>query len=151
VCWERGRKLLRLKREIASVRRVLLPTALPVKPATSMGGWAVSSGFESTCGEWGDAHNLYLGLQFVISGEAHFGWARISYHTGSMYLTGYAYETIANKPIAAGAESGDGAVLNEPVAFNNRRLASLGHLALGAEGLTAFSTRTDVGVESPSK
>jgi hypothetical protein len=112
----------------------------PDEAATIMAGWSVSSGGLNSRGPWRDAHNLYLGLKFFISGEAHFGWARLSYHTGTMSLTGYAYETVANKPITAGAESGDDALANPPADLNApfHAPASLGHLAQGAAALTAW-------------
>jgi hypothetical protein len=112
----------------------------PHEAGTLMAFWNVSSGEQTSRGPWIDAHNLYLGLKFFINGEAHFGWARISYHTGRMLLTGYAYETVANKPIAAGAESGDDALLDSSTEFNapSPVAASLGRLAQGAAGLTAW-------------
>jgi hypothetical protein len=58
--------------------------------------------------------NRYLGLKFVIDGEVHYGWARLSVTVGherqfgdvSGTLTGYAYETIPDKPIIAGRITG---------------------------------------------
>jgi len=48
--------------------------------------------------------NRYLGLRFVIKGKIHYGWARLNvFLPGSAtHLTGYAYETVPNKPIIAG-------------------------------------------------
>jgi hypothetical protein len=87
--------------------------------------------------------NRYVGFKFVIKGKDHFGWARWNvrayydshgHPTVSALLTGYAYETIPNKPIIAGKTQGSDAVV-EP--------ATLGHLAAGAPGLhrVAFGTR----------
>ncbi len=74
--------------------------------------------------------NRYLGLKFAIKGKIHYGWARLNVRImlldGSPItatLTGYAYETIPNKPIIAGKEHGG---------------ASLGALAAGS---TALSSR----------
>ena len=85
-------------------------------------------------GPWKQAQNRYLGLKFVISGQVHYGWARLSvvshYQAGGkstirVLLTGYAYETTPGKAIVAGglteAEVG----------------AALGELALGAAGVEA--------------
>jgi hypothetical protein len=47
-------------------------------------------------------------------------------------LTGYAYETIANKPIVTGKTHGKDVVTVQP--------ASLGHLAQGSAGLAAWRT-----------
>jgi len=69
----------------------------------------------------------YLGLKFMIHGQVHFGWARLNVAMkGSKIrgtLTGYAYETIPNKPIIAGKTRGK----NE---------ATLGQLAQGASGVS---------------
>jgi hypothetical protein len=56
----------------------------------------------------------YLGLKFVVGGEVHYGWARLSVTLGhhrqfddvSGTLTGYAYETVPDKPIVAGQIAG---------------------------------------------
>lgn len=120
----------------------------PHEGATLMGNWSVSSGGRTSRGPWQDAHNLYLGLKFFINGEAHFGWARLSYHTGSMILTGYAYETVANKAITAGAERGADAAVDSSPDFKapSPIHASLGHLAQGAAGLTAWRRKTSQGI-----
>jgi hypothetical protein len=67
----------------------------------------------------------YLGLKFVIKGKDHYGWARFvtDFHLVTATLTGYAYETIPNKPIIAGATKGPDVITVQPV--------SLGRLALG--------------------
>jgi len=71
--------------------------------------------------------NRYLRLKFAIKGNIHYGWARLSVAVkhGRPYitatLTGFAYETVANKPIVTGQKKGPGV----------ERL-TLGHLARGA-------------------
>jgi hypothetical protein len=77
-------------------------------------------------GPWKEAHNRYLGLKFAIKGKTHFGWARLNVSCVfpkaiKATLTGYAYETIPNKPILTGKTKGPDV---EP--------ATLGHLARGA-------------------
>jgi len=93
-------------------------------------------------GPWLNKTNLYLGLQFQIQGKLHYGWARMSVkilsdNSCSPYtncliatLTGYAYETVPNKPIIAGKMKESNVVTLEP--------ASLGHLAQGSSGLSAW-------------
>jgi hypothetical protein len=85
----------------------------------------------------------YLGLSFKIHGKTHYGWARISMGSAigrlKAVLLGYAYETIADKPIIAGAtsgpdDSGPTASLNTPIPVP----ATLGALALGAPGLSIW-------------
>jgi hypothetical protein len=73
----------------------------------------------------------YLGLKFVIKGKWHYGWARVSvstYERLDAALTGYAYETIPNKPIIAGKTKG-------PDVYTVQD-ATLGHLAAGAVAIT---------------
>ena len=89
-------------------------------------------------GDWYNVTGHYLGLKFFIHGKAHYGWARfnvlitIEYGIGAT-LTGYAYETIPNKPIIAGKTKGpDVITLQDP---------SLGHLAQGAAAIPAWRTK----------
>jgi hypothetical protein len=66
--------------------------------------------------------NRYMGLKFVIHGKVHYGWARVSVTLGhhrqyddvSSTLTGYAYETIPNKPIIAGQITGPDVITVQP-------------------------------------
>ncbi len=85
--------------------------------------------------------NQYLGLKFLIKGKPHYGWARltVSVSTGSFQatLSGYAYETIANKAIVTGKTKGSEIVLMEP--------ATLGHLARGASAISAWRWRQSEG------
>jgi len=82
-------------------------------------------------GQWKNATNRYLGLKFLIAGKIHYGWARLtvqSPHFIVATLTGYAYETIPNKPIIAGkAHGGDE--------------ATLGRLAQGASGAVSLDKK----------
>ena len=73
------------------------------------------SGFSSrrhrTEGDWVNVSNRYLGLKFKIKGNFHYGWARLKVQAGdgkiTGTLTGYAYETVANRSIQAGQTSDD--------------------------------------------
>jgi hypothetical protein len=81
-------------------------------------------------GQWANGgkgvKNRYLGLKFTINGKVHFSWARLTVSTAgnqiTTTLTGYAYETVPNKPILAGKTKA-------PDVFVQH--ASLGELALG--------------------
>ncbi len=82
---------------------------------------------------WFNVKDRYLGLQFQIRGSTHYGWARLSTWcnpdgkkgTGARaLLTGYAYETVPNKPIVAGKTKGPDVITLAP--------GSLGVLAAGA-------------------
>jgi len=85
-------------------------------------------------GQWLYKTNRYVGLKFVIKGQIHYGWARFTVTRTSKrqgdnsitaILTGYAYETIPNKPIITGKTHGPDAVLSDSAP------GSLGRLALG--------------------
>jgi len=88
-----------------------------------------SSSFHSSGGLWFGATNRYLGVKFSIDGETHYGWARFNAGAGYAQLTGYAYETVPNKPIPAG-------VFETPTSDEGTNAAeggaSLGKLARGA-------------------
>jgi hypothetical protein len=85
-------------------------------------------------GQWGNVKNRYLGLKFKIKGKTHYGWARLSVNFAkdviTTALTGYAYETVPNKPIIAGKTKGPDVITVQP--------ASLGHLAAGASAIPAW-------------
>lgn len=109
-----------------SVRSPFMAVELFKKDAGSqysdLGPWA---------GNGKGVQHRYLGLKVVIDGEVHYGWARLSVRLGhrrqlgdvSGTLTGYAYETDADKPIVAGRITGPD-VITVPA-------ETLGGLALG--------------------
>lgn len=97
-------------------------------------------------GSWVSAPPSYLGIRFPIHGESHYGWARvhIQYNNNYQYiavlLTGYAYETQANRPILAGDKGDynpDDEVENEMSLSEQttKPPRSLGRLARGARPL----------------
>jgi hypothetical protein len=94
-----------------------------------------SDGPQSTAvlGAWVNVKQRYLGLKFKIAGKIHYGWARLNVQVTktaiAATLTGYAYETIPNKPIIAGSTAGADVVMAQP--------GSLGHLARGAAAIRA--------------
>src|SRR5262249_29126668 len=72
---------------------------------------ASSQSGQGTIGRWINVTNGYLGLKFRIKGKFHYGWARLTVKVlgGARIrttLTGFAYETIPNKPIKAGKTKG---------------------------------------------
>ncbi len=102
-------------------------------------------------GKWHEVSDRYLGVRFIIRGKIHFGWTRLTVHDKghaiTAVLTGYAYETIPNKPIITGKTKGPdddsveqqndlvpGASLTSPIP-ETPQPASLGRLALGAQGV----------------
>jgi hypothetical protein len=94
-----------------------------------------------SAGPWLNATQRYLGLEINVNGEIHYGWARLTVvvnqipfpcHAG-VILTGYAYETVANKPIASGQTTSA-----DKVSETNHPPVTLGALALGAAQSSAW-------------
>jgi hypothetical protein len=122
--------------------------------------WAVpNSGLGYHCGgPWAGARHRYLGLKFTANGKVHYGWARLNESCSvtdgenTALLTGYAYETIPNKPIITGqtkgsdddVEENSGASLTHPVP-DIPQPATLGALAIGAPGLPIWRREESVG------
>jgi hypothetical protein len=104
----------------------------------------VNGATTSTIGYWVNATNRYLGLKFKVHGQTHYGWARLSIQRSNFAftatLTGYAYETIANKPIVAGATKGPDDEQPAPVSLkrHNGEPRTLGMLALGAPAMSIW-------------
>ena len=103
-------------------------------------------------GSWLGVSNRFLGLRFQMNGETHYGWARLTVRSREKYrltafLSDFAYETQANKPIIAsdtGSGSADDAG-SSPVSemfsgptLETNSTATLGLLALGAGGLAIW-------------
>jgi hypothetical protein len=105
------------------------------------------NGGTAYCPWVGKTGTAYLGLKFSIKGQTHFGWARVkvaSIYPYNIFLTGYAYETIPNKPISTGKTKGPDeignmsqplpAALNVPLSLP----ATVGMLALGWPALSIW-------------
>jgi hypothetical protein len=119
----------------------------PFKPGPLLMVFADGSatrGRSSLC-PWHGTHPPYLGLKFMINGEVHYGWARVISAIRNTVLTGFAYETIPNKPIIAGATQykDDLRQLSEVIAAPVTQQKSLGMLALGSQELVACRKRED--------
>ena len=92
---------------------------------------AISGNNESYHGPWqdnGGVQHRYLGLKFAIHGKIHYGWARLNVAVSSgahlrATLTGYAYESVADKAIVTGKQRGDD---------DDAQSETLGQLATGA-------------------
>ena len=103
-------------------------------------------------GLWKKATQRFLGIRFHINGETHYGWARLSTATRTTRLpmikahfTGYAFETVPDKTIAAGDQGTgsdaehDSHLQNESYKPNPaKRPASLGLLSLGSSALSSW-------------
>ncbi len=102
---------------------------------------ALSSG-TNYIGPWVNAQNMYLGLEITVSGKHHYGWARISMPEGGTWtITGYAYETVPEKPIITGATTDNAKAVEtlKPTDLSEwKATPSLGLLACGAAGLDVW-------------
>jgi hypothetical protein len=118
--------------------------ALPMDSSNSFyyfgGGGTVNS-----FGAWGKGRRStgpYLGFKFLIDGEVHYGWARVNVKATfldlSATITGYAYETVANRPILTGFTHGGVDASSDATQEAQPPVAgSLGQLAIGASGRSA--------------
>jgi hypothetical protein len=101
-------------------------------------------------GQWPNVRNRYMGVSFLINGQTHYGWARLTVKTNSQgisaTLTGYAYETDVNEAILIGNgnltpdDADESAITDLPDA----QPRSLGSLALGAYARARAKTRARV-------
>jgi hypothetical protein len=113
--------------------------ALPMDSSNSFyyfgGGGTVNS-----FGAWGKGRKFtgpYLGFKFLIDGEVHYGWARVNVQANFLNvtatLTGYAYESVANRPILTGFTHGSVDASSDASQQTQPPVAgSLGRLAAGA-------------------
>jgi hypothetical protein len=110
-------------------------------------------------GNWLNVTNGYLGLKLQIKGKTHYGWARLSVQSSDGFddvhmeatLTGYAYETVADKSIKAGQTKGaDEEDFGPNASLTSRtpdppQSASLGALAVGSPGQSIWRREESVG------
>jgi hypothetical protein len=117
-----------------------------------MMGASIGGGYYG--GSWAPrSTDRYLGVKFLIDGQIHYGWARVSaamtFRDGGIIalLTGYAYETQPGRPIEAGDEGpasagqanfGSTSELPSAPIVKANVPAELGVLALGASGLSIW-------------
>jgi len=64
-----------------------------------------ATGLGGSGGWFTNSYDGYVGFKFYIGASYHYGWARVAVNTSNMSFTikDYAYETVANTAIAAGA------------------------------------------------
>ena len=149
-----GRNAIREQAASAGAAAALLRGALigPNRPFTTPPKYygATMAWFApyTSGGPWLNVTNRYLGLKFLIHGQVHYGWARVT-NVGiwRFTVTGYAYETIANKSLRAGqtsetvaTEADDTASLKIPAAEG----PSLGMLARGVEAMAVWRRKEQV-------
>lgn len=103
------------------------PRRLPAKDTVGSRDTFVqlaATSFRGGSSQWKPPARGYVGLKFIISGEVHYGWLRLTIDsTETVTIGGYAYETVPNKPI----------VVNKRPAQEFPVPGSLGSLAAGAQ------------------
>ena len=134
---------------VANKTNKMMSNAEPLSYGKSVGGpshkfrggrgnmldFCTCSGNSGAGGPWLGVQNGYMGFEFNIKGQPHFGWARFSVtDKGEITLTGYAYESVAHKPIVTGDTGGDAIDQQGSSAPPKEPITGLGHLALGAIG-----------------
>ncbi len=153
----KGNEILLKKGEVA-VGIFGQPVGPGDKFAASTGGygWMIMANAGSYSvtwfnGPWANATNRYLGFKFLINGQAHYGWARMTvgdylHSDTAIVLTGYAYETEPNTKIIDGSVT-DGTSDNlgpADLLAPAPQPASLGMLARGADTLSVWRREEDV-------
>jgi hypothetical protein len=113
------------------------------------GRYANAFEHEDTCrGKWQQASKKYLGLRFMINGRVHYGWARLDVSCNgnvSGTLTGYAYESIPNKPIITGKTKGSD-IEDHTFTASAPEPATLWSLALGSPALSVWRRNQSIGI-----
>jgi len=140
------------KAAFALKQRVNIGSKLGFQAGTHILLWGVSATSSRTAhvGQWRNVQNRYLGVKFSIQGATHYGWVRLNVNIASReaVITGYAYETIPNTPVVAGKTTGQ-ANADRPgpasIKPDTSNPATLGTLALGAQGLSLLRGRADNG------
>ena len=117
----------------------------------NMAGFFGYGGQSNFFGPWAGAKNSYMGFKFLVDGQVHYGWARFSVPSvEGAVLTGYAYETVANKPIVEGHTSGPeeaGNFAPADMLTPMQRPMSLGMLARGADTPPVWRREADTATQ----
>ena len=113
-----------------------------------------SGGYTQSGGQWKYAHKHYLGVKFSINGNTHYGWVRINLsfccNTFETVITGYAYETVPDRPIITerikGPDDSGRNVSVNPATRGTPALhpGALGMLAIGSPGLSIWRRKESV-------
>ena len=118
-----------------------IPSATFLSFGALVAGTNGGNGSYYSRGYWaGNLKNRYLGVRFQLNGQTHYGWIRLTVTTSvkskkpslQATITGYAYETVANKAIKAGTAATAAAAVQTP---QHHAGPSLGMLAAGAESM----------------
>lgn len=110
----------------------------PASPFESSDGYLLVEGIDPvpSLGNWrSDAQNKFLGVQFDIDGDGHFGWIRLSVTSDTVIVHDYAYDAQSGMAINAG-------VIPEPSSLVLGALGALG-LLLRRRSISLNPIRTD--------
>ena len=86
---------------------------------------------------WNGVTDKYLGLQFVVGGNTHYGWARLDVDGDIWTLKDYAYDETADQGIAAGD-------MGSTVNIENTDINSLVHFINQANNSVLIKTNGDL-------
>jgi hypothetical protein len=105
----------------------------------------------SSNGAWANVTNRYLGFKFLINGQVHYGWARVSVtnQLRTVILSGYAYETTPDTTIIEGHTHTTSAsnIAPSDLLAPNPQPATLGMLARGADALALWRREDDLAIQ----
>ena len=131
---------------------------IPDNEVLEYGGYDAGTTSVGFClGPWKNVRNRYLGLKFSANGKIHYGWARLNETCAkngrnTAVLTGYAYETIPNKPVITGKTKGQDKIDDRveeaspaSLAVPTPKPATLGLLAAGASARSSCRRKDAVG------
>jgi hypothetical protein len=94
-------------------------------------------------GPWWGVQDKYMGVAFVIGPEIHYGWIRMTitpeFDRFAPTVSGYAYESVADREIHAGQISGGS---DDSVEVSPKPQPNLGMLAGGSVGLPLWRGAT---------
>jgi hypothetical protein len=76
----------------------------------------------SSSGNFTANSDKYLMVKFKSGGFTYYGWVRLFYQTGEMYVHSYAYSDVNNETISPGQQSATGIEETDPTLFSVLRL-----------------------------
>lgn len=105
-------------------------------PSLSNHAVLASNFFGVTYGNFPGEGEMYLGFQFTVKGNLHYGWMRVEADIDPVYMTifDYAYEAIPDQPIEAGSQVS---------------LVDVEELAAGVANIYSFNATVNINLSQP--
>ncbi len=105
-------------------------------PSLSNSAVLASNFYGTPFGNFPGAGEMYLGFQFTVKGNLHYGWMRVEADIDPVYMTifDYAYEAIPDQPIEAGSQVS---------------LVSVEELAAGVANIYSFNATVNINLSQP--